>query len=150
YLALLLALAQPYLALPMSRKRLFAKLFVIGGVLLPLGIFLIPYVGLAYSPLPVIGWASILADAAGGLLIGVLIGEGWGLWKHFRGVNVSVTEPELPHDQGWEGRALLTGGTILVLLGFGYGAWYAGINLYEHEARETKILGSMLEAAAAS
>src|SRR5436190_4601797 len=63
YLALLLALVQPYIALPQKRKQDFAKLFVAGSVMLPVGIFLIHYVGLAYSPFPVIGWASVLADA---------------------------------------------------------------------------------------
>src|SRR5579859_8054890 len=55
YLALLLALLQPYVALRPERKRLLAWLFVAGGALLPIGIFLIQYVGLAYSPTSVIG-----------------------------------------------------------------------------------------------
>src|SRR5438034_5902586 len=84
YLALLLALVQPYVALSNWRKKLLARLFLLGGVLLPVGIFLIHYVGLAYSPFPVIGWASILADSAGALLIVVLAAEAWGLWRHFR------------------------------------------------------------------
>src|SRR5438876_5742515 len=57
YLALLLALAQPYVGLSAARKKLLARLFLVGGLLLPIGIFLIHYVGLAYSPSPVIGWA---------------------------------------------------------------------------------------------
>ena len=36
---------------------------------------------------------------------------------------------------------------IVAVLG-GHGAWYAGKQLYEHEARETKILTSMVAAAA--
>ncbi len=149
YLALLLALVQPYVALSASRKKLLAKLFLTGGVLLPVGIFLIHYVGLAYSPLPVIGWASILADAAGALLIIALIGEAWGLWSYFR-KRAGAVEPELLQDRTWERRTLLAGGTVLVLLGFLHGAWYAGMDLYEHEARETRILGAMLDAAAAN
>jgi hypothetical protein len=43
---------------------------------------------------------------------------------------------------------LLAGGTVLVLLGFLHGAWYAGVQLYEHETRETKILGTMVDSAA--
>jgi len=146
YLALLLALLQPYVALPQKRKRLLAWLLVAGGLLLPTGIFLIHYVGLAYSPSAVIGWASVLADLAGAILIAVLIVEAWGLWKHFR-AGSGVTEPALPQDRSWESRILLSGGTLLVLLGFLYGAWYAGIDLYEHEARETRILKSMLDSA---
>ena len=59
YLALLLALIQPYVALSASSKKVLANLFLTGGLLLPVGIFLIHYAGLAYSPFPVIGWASI-------------------------------------------------------------------------------------------
>ena len=150
YLALLLALVQPYVALTMSRKKFLAKLFVTGGFFLPVGIFLIHYVGLAYAPFPVIGWASVLADSAGALLIIALFGEAWGLWNHFRSRRAGVVEPELPNDRSWERRTLLAGGTLLMLLGFLHGAWYAKVDLYEHEARETRILGAMLDAAAAS
>jgi len=144
YLALLLALLQPYVALPQKTKRLLAWWFVAGGLLLPTGIFLIHYVGLAYSPSSVIGWASVLADSAGAILVAVLSVEAWALWKHFRSGN-AVTEPPLPRDRSWESRILLSGGTLLVLLGFLYGAWYAAADLYEHEARETRILKSMLD-----
>jgi hypothetical protein len=146
YLALLLALVQPYIALSQKFKKRLASLFVAGGVLLPVGIFLIHYVGTAYSPFAVIGWASILADSAGGLLITVLIIELGALWRGLRG-NHPVSEPPLPKDQSWERRLLLSGGTALVLAGFLYGAWYAGVNLYEQEARETRILHSMLDSA---
>jgi len=147
YLALLLALVQPYVALSNWRKKLLARLFLLGGVLLPIGIFLIHYVGLAYSPSSVIGWASILADSAGALLIVALIGEVWGLLNYFRSGKGAI---ELPQDRTWERRILLSGGTVLVLLGFLYGAWYAGMNLYGQEARERKILGDVLDAAVAS
>jgi hypothetical protein len=146
FLALLLALLQPYVALPQERKRLLAWCFVAGGVLLPTGIFLIHYVGLAYSPSSVIGWASVLADLAGAILIAILVVEGWGLGKHFRS-GKAVTEPTLPKDRSWENRVLLGGGTLLLLLGFLHGAWYAAVDLYEHEARETRILKSLLEGA---
>jgi hypothetical protein len=147
YLALLLALLQPYVALAPMRKKALAKLFLLGGVLLPLGIFLIHYVGLAYSPLPVIGWASVLADGAGALLVVALVGFGRGVLSHFRSRRVGTVEPELVHDRSWEQRMLLSGGTVLLLLGFLHGAWYAGMELYEHEARETKIFDHMLDAA---
>lgn len=150
YLALLLALVQPYVALTGRRKKFVAKLFLTGGLLLPIGIFLIHYVGLAYSPLPAIGWASVLADSAGALLIIALVAEAWGLWNCFRSERAGVVEAELPRDRTWERRTLLAGGTLLMLAGFVYGAWYAGANLYEHEARETKILDTMLDAAVAN
>jgi hypothetical protein len=146
YLALLLALIQPYVALPGRRKKLLAGLFVSGGLFLPVGIFLIHYVGLAYSPFAAIGWASVLADSAGAVLIIVLIAEAWGLWR-FLHENSNVIEPALPTDRTWERRALMGGGVLLVLLGFLYGAWYAGFDLYRHEAREIGILKTMLKGA---
>jgi hypothetical protein len=143
YLALLLALVQPFVALPPGRKKLLAGLFVTAGLLLPVGIFLIHYVGLAYSPFAVIGWASVLADSAGALLIVVLVAEAYGFWKFLdRG---GTDEPELPADRTWERRALMSGGTVLILLGFLYGAWYAGVDLYRHEAREAQILKNMVD-----
>src|ERR1700730_2195204 len=140
YLALLLAVIQPYVALSAARKKLLASLFLIGGLLLPVGIFLIHYVGLAYSPFPVIGWASILADSTGALLIIVLLVEGWGCCNYLRDRRAGPVEPELPKDRTWERRVLLSGGTLLILMGFVYGAWYAGINLYEQENRESVII----------
>jgi hypothetical protein len=145
YLALLLALVQPYIALSQVTKKAMAGLFVLGGVLLPLGIFLIHYVGLAYSPFAVIGWASVLADSAGALLISVLLVQAWGFWKYLQ--TRELTEPELPAEDGMPARALLTGGTLLVLLGFLHGAYYAGTMLYQHERLETTILERMIRVA---
>ena len=149
YLALLLALVQPYVTLASQRKKRLAQLFIAGGVLLPVGIFLIHYVGLAYSPFPVIGWASVLADSAGALLIIALLGEAWGLWRYFRGDRAAAIEPESAQDDSWCKRALLTGGTLLVLLGFLYGAWYAAFDLYPQEKREITILTSLVDHSAA-
>jgi hypothetical protein len=146
YLALLLALVQPYVALPPRRRKLLAGLFVTGGLLLPVGIFLIHYVRLAYSPFAAIGWASVLADSAGALLIVVLIGEAYGLGRFLR-QGGSGGEGELPADRTWERRALMGGGAALILLGFLYGAWYADMDLYRHEAREAQILKNMVDAA---
>jgi hypothetical protein len=148
YLAVLLALVQPYVALCAVRKKFLAKLFLVGGVGLPVGIFLIHYVGLAHSPFAAIGWASVLADSAGALMILALVGFAWGLWKHFRSRREGTVEPELIRDRSWERRALLSGGTLLILLGFLQGTWYAGAQLYEHEAREARILSTMVDAAA--
>jgi hypothetical protein len=151
YLALLLALVQPYIALSRQTKKSQATLFIAGGVLLPVGIFLIHYVGLTGSPFTAIGWASVLADSAGALLILVLIAQAWGFWKYVRSPQLS--ELELPaleaSGDSMPRRALLTGGTILVLLGFLHGAYYAGALLYEHERMETAILQSLINAATA-
>jgi hypothetical protein len=144
---LLLALVQPYVVLSRSAKKALATVFVVSGFLLPLGIFLIHYIGLAYSPFPVIGWASVLADGAGALLILVLIAQAWGFWKYL--ASRELSEPELPREDrpgkgGMPRRALLTGGTILVLLGFLHGSYYAGALLYQHEREETAILHRMI------
>jgi hypothetical protein len=147
YLALLLALVQPYIAFSRRTKKSLAVLFIAGGVLLPVGIFLIHYVGLSGSPFAAIGWASVLADSAGALLIVVLIVQAWGFWKYLRSRQIS--EPEVPDEDSMARRALLTGGTILVLLGFLHGAYYAGTLLYEHERMETVILERMINAATA-
>jgi hypothetical protein len=147
YLALLLALVQPYIALSRQTKKSLAVLFITGGVLLPVGIFLIHYVGLTGSPFAAIGWASVLADSAGALLILVLIVQASGFWKYLRSRQLS--EPELPAEYSMMRRALLTGGTILVLLGFLHGAYYAGTLLYEHERMETAILHRLIDAATA-
>jgi hypothetical protein len=152
YLALLLALVQPYITLSRQTKKFLAVLFIAGGVLLPVGIFLIHYVGLTGSPFAAIGWASVLADSAGALLILVLIVQAWGFWKYLRSRQLS--EPELPGfelsgEDSMPRRALLTGGTILVLLGFLHGAYYAGTLLYEHERMETAILHRLIDAATA-
>lgn len=144
YLALLLAIMQPYVVLSSRRKKLLARLFITAGLLLPVGIFLIHYVGLAYSPFAVIGWASVLADSAGALLIFVLIAEGYGFWMFFHG-KASGRDPELPAERTWERRTLMSGGALLILAGFLYGAWYAGVDLYRHEAREAQILKDMLD-----
>jgi len=46
YLALLLALVQPFVAFSESAKRKLAALLLFGAALLPAGVFLIHYVGL--------------------------------------------------------------------------------------------------------
>ena len=147
YLALLLALVQPYIAFSAAAKKTTASLFILGGVLLPVGIFLIHYLGLAYSPFAVIGWASVLADAAGALLIVVLVIQAWGFWKYLGSRELS--EPELPRENSMPSRALLSGGTILILLGFLHGAYYAGAMLYQHERMEVGILDRMIGASSA-
>ncbi|OLB87328.1 MAG: hypothetical protein AUI17_02930 [Acidobacteriales bacterium 13_2_20CM_2_55_5] len=115
YLALLFALLQPFVALSAPGKKLLAVFFITGGVLLPVGIFLIHYVGLAYSPFSVIGWASIVADSAGALLVVALLGEAWGLWNYARGRG-GTAEIDSPHENSWSRRILLSGGTVLVLV----------------------------------
>ncbi len=149
YIALLLALLQPYVALDERRKKLLAKVFLFGSVLLPVGVFLIHYVGLAHSPLAAIGWASIFADFGGLLVFLACCGELVGLWRHLRRGSPAATQDELLSDRSWSSRVLLSGGTLLVLLGFLHGAYYAGIHLFEYETRDSALLSTMAARAAA-
>ena len=148
FLALLLALLQPYVALPKRRRKQLAKLFLFGSVLLPVCVFLIYYVGLAYTPMKTIGWASILADFGGLLVIIATAGFLWGLWRHLRS-NLPSVNDELFRSAEWSSRALRAGGTLLILAGFLHGAYYAAAHLYEHEARETTLLTTVVDNAAA-
>ena len=149
YIALLLALVLPYVALPEPLKKHLAVVFLLGATLLPVSVFLIYHVGLAYSPLSSIGWASILADLGGLLVIIACAGYLTGVWRHLRsGRDAWRAEVLLPERSG-SSRTLLVGGTLLVLIGYLHGAYYAGVHLYEHEARDVQLLRTMLESAAA-
>lgn len=150
YLALLLAVIEPWIAFsPMSKRRI-AWTFLVGAGLLPVGVFLIHYVGLAHSPFESIGWASILADS-GGILV-LLTTFTWllGLWKHFRTSGHARGEDQLMADRSAVGRLLIVGGTLLVLLGILGGAYYAAFDLYRHEAQDFTTLSQMATSAAAN
>ena len=150
YLALLLAILQPWIAFEKKAKRAFAWLFLSGAALLPVGVFLIHYVGLAYSPLQTIGWASIFADLGGLLVILATLGFLLGLVKHFRSHASAQVKDGLLSDRSAAGRLLLGGGMALVLAGFLHGAYYAAVDLYRHEALDSSILTEMAKAAAAN
>jgi len=148
YLALLLALVQPWVKIPEAGKRRLAWLFVFGGTLLPTCVFLIHYVGLAYSPFHAIGWASILADLGGLLVLAATAGYLAGIVRH-----VGTKQPPLPDkllvERSTPARWLLAGGLGLILAGFLHGAYYAGVDLYRHEAFEYAFLAQMSAGAAA-
>ena len=148
FLALTVAIVQPWIALSEQAQRRLAWLFVGGGVLLPLGVFLIHYVGLAYSPLSAIGWASIVADSAGALVMVATAGYLYGLAQHFRSSGRSPIHDPLLSTQTTSARLLLAGGLSLVLLGFLHGAYYAGADLYRHEAADHQLLSQMSSGAA--
>src|SRR5215471_7699692 len=84
YLALMLAILQPWVAFSEAFKKKIAWVFLFGAVLLPVGVFLIHYVGLAYSPLKAIGWASIFADFGGVLVILSTLAYLFGVARHLR------------------------------------------------------------------
>jgi hypothetical protein len=143
YLAFLLAFLQPWVALEHRHKMLLAKLFLWASVILPVSIFTIHYVGLLYSPLQSIGWASIFADLSGLVLILVLAVELAGIWRHMRGNG--DRDGAVPRLDSENSRTLLAGGVLLVLAGFLFGLYYAAVHLEEHELRELVILGGLLE-----
>ena len=150
YLALLLAILQPWIAFTEGTKQRFAWLFLAGAALLPVGVFLIHYVGLAYTPLQTIGWASIFADLGGLLVLVATLGLLLGLGKHFRSQVSATVKDTLLLDGSGPGRILLAGGMVLVVIGFLHGAYYAGVDLYRNEALDSSILTDMAKAAAAN
>jgi len=148
YLALLLAILQPWVAFAERSKTKLAWIFVAGAWLLPIGVYLIHYVGLAHSPMKTIGWASIAADSGGLLVLIATFACLLGLWGHFRGKPASLAD-KLLSDRSTEGRMLFAGGIALVLLGFFHGAYYAATDLYKHEAQDYSLLAQMSAGAGA-
>lgn len=150
YIALLLALLQPLVAFSESTKKFLAKLFLAGAMLLPVGVFLIHYVGMAGSPFGAIGWASVFADFGGCLVCVVCVCQLAGLWKNTRIPRATNTPDALLADRSWTSRVLLSGGTVLILIGFLHGSYYAGAHLFRYEARESELLSAMTTSAAAN
>jgi len=148
YLALLLAVIEPWIAFSPTAKRRIAWLFLLGSWLLPIGVFLIHYVGLAGSPLKSIGWASIFADLGGLLVLIALLACLVGLWKRLRSPTPEPQTDSLMSACAAGTPMLLTGGALLVLLGFASGASYAAFDLYRHEARDVADLSDMATGAA--
>jgi hypothetical protein len=148
YLALLLAILQPWVGFTENSKKRIAWIFLAGAWVLPIGVYLIHYVGLARSPLKTIGWASIAADFGGLFVLLATLACLFGLSKHFHRGLASPTD-KLLADRSTEGRMLFAGGIALVLLGFFHGAYYAAADLYRHEAQDFSLLAQMSAGAAA-
>jgi heme/copper-type cytochrome/quinol oxidase subunit 4 len=149
YLALMLAILQPWIAFSESFKKRLAWLFLFGAGLLPVCVFLIHYVGLAHSPLAAIGWASIFADSGGFLVILATLACLLGLYNHSRNAANAFAPDGLLADRSASGRLLFAGGIVLVILGFFHGAYYAAAHLYQHEQQDYAILSSMSTSASA-
>ncbi len=149
YIALLLAILQPWAFLSSGTRKFCAWLFTICAFLLPVSIFMIHYVGLAYSPWAFIGWASVLADLTGGLLALVMFIQLWGLWQGRDGNTSALTDR---FGSGGEGasKVLLLGGCLLLACGFLYGVGYAAWLQSGTAVAELDILKPMVEHAAAS
>jgi hypothetical protein len=150
YLALMLAILEPWVALREKTKKKLAWVFLLGSGLLPVGVFLIHYAGLVYSPLESIGWASIAADFGGLLVMVATLGYLLGLGRRFKQKENVRLRDDLLEDRSIAGRILLAGGLALVLLGFVHGAYYAGMDLYKHEALDFSLLSQMSAGAAAN
>jgi hypothetical protein len=148
YLALLLAVVEPWIAFSAAAKRQIAWLFLLGSWLLPVGVFLIHYVGLTGSPFTSIGWASVAADLGGLLVILALLACFAGCWKHFESKRPDAQSLAPITGNETATRMLFTGGVLLVLLGFLGGAGYAAFDLYHHEARDFSDLSAMAAGAA--
>lgn len=148
YLALMLAVLQPWIALTESAKKRLAWVFLIGAGLLPVCVFLIHYAGLLYSPLESIGCASILADFGGLLVILATLGYLIGLYKDFSNDAKPAVPDALLADRGQAGRWLFSGGVFLALFGLLFGAYYAAADLYNHEKLDHALLSRMNEGAA--
>jgi len=73
--------------------------FLTGGWLLPVGVYLIHYVGLAHSPLKAIGWASIAADFGGLLVLLATLAYLIGLGLRFRSEGASSPADDLLNDR---------------------------------------------------
>jgi len=147
YIALLLAMLQPWVALSPALKWRAAWLFIVSAALLPVSIFSIYYAGLAYSPLEHIGWGSIFADFFGALLAVAVAIQLWGLWCHKHGHGESKVQPP---SGNMASRTLLVGGLLLLVSGFLYGAGYAAWAQSGAATNEVDILKNIVSHAAAS
>jgi hypothetical protein len=150
YIALLLALVQPFVAFSEAAKKRMAATLVFGGFLLPVGVFLIHYVDLIYSPFQSIGWASVFADFGGLLVLLVAAVEMIGIWKYRSLPEGRKSGDALLADRSPASRSLLAWGTLLVLIGFFHGSYYAAFHLFEHEARDVALLTRMTSDAPSS
>ena len=148
YLALMLAILQPFVAFSENAKKKLAWIFLSGAWLLPVCVFLIHYIGLAYSPLEAIGWASIFADFGGAVVILATLVYLAGIAKRVRSKEGGTARDTLLADRCATGRILFAGGVALVLLGFFHGAYYAAVDLYTSEARDYSLLSEMTSGAA--
>jgi len=149
YLAVLLAILQPFVAWSTATKLRVAQAFVVCAITLPIAIFTIHYAGLAYSPLVAIGWASIAADAAGFAIAVFVAIHLMGLWRYWRNWrdDHDTADIERPDTLDRASRILFVGGSVLLFVGFLYGAAYAGYSEYTQSPNEVDILSSIVASA---
>jgi len=150
YIALLLAMIQPWVALSETAKLRTAWLFIIAAALLPPSIFAIHYVGLAFSPFDILGWANILADFWGAMLALAMFIEFWGLWRHTRVPGQSSLQPVYIGAGNRASRTLLVGGLMLLASGFVYGVAMAAWKQLGLAVAELDILKNIVSHASAT
>jgi len=144
YLAVLLAVLQPNVAWSNSTKLRLAWAYVLSATVLPFAIFAIHYVGLAYSPLDFIGWASIAADTVALIVAITVSAQLLGLWRYWRKWRESVAAPAYLQSMTRSGRILLSGGSLLLFAGFVYGGAYAGYVEWLRSPSEVDILNGII------
>lgn len=144
-LALLLSFLQPYVRLSQQTKQRLAMCFIGASVLLPVSVFLIHYVGLAYSPFSHIGWASVSADLAGGVLVLVLMAQLMGVIRYFHGGGKTA---EAGYCECPESRLLLRVGLFMLLAGMLYGAFFAAKHYDAMARQELSLLTTIVDSAA--
>ena len=144
FLALMLALVQPWVALQAVQRLRLARLFMVGAVIMPPSIIAIHYVGTAYSPFESIGWASVVTDLGGFLLILACLGFFVGLLR-YAADRKTASSPAL---KSKESNMLLRGGAVMLMTGFLYGAWYAASDFERLQEQELIILDAIVENAA--
>jgi len=102
-------------------------------------VFLIHYVGLAYSPLKGYRMGQYLRRSRGLLVVVAVLGYLVGLGKCLFAAERPAPQNDLPGDAIPQG-IYCCGRHILVLLGFLHGCYYAVVDLYRHEALDYSIL----------
>ena len=147
YIAVLLAILQLFVAWSGRAKVRLAWIYVISATILPVAVYLIHYVGLAYSPSDAFGWASIATQPTA-FLIGVVVAvELAGLMRGTRAASpVPVKAAGLAPLSG-PGRVLVIGGSLLLLGGFLYGAGFAAYLQYLLSPTEPEVLHQIIAAA---
>ncbi|MBT4521656.1 MAG: hypothetical protein HOC23_16780 [Halieaceae bacterium] len=150
YIGLLLAVLQPWVALPSKARYSAAALFIASAALMPPAIFSIHYLGLTFSPFEHIGWASIVADLAGALLAIAVFIQLWGILRHVGGQGNPLAKPIYLSAGNDASRVMLIGGLTLLLCGFLYGAGMAAYSRIAGAPAEVDILKAIVSHAAAS
>lgn len=150
YIALLLAMIQPWVALSPASKRRAAWFYIVPAALLAPSIIAIHYVGKAYSPFEHIGWASIFADFFGACLALAVFIQLLGLWRYARSEGRETLSPAYIGAGNAASRALLLGGLLLLVGGFLYGAALAAYKDFAAAPQEIDILKAIVANAAAA